>query len=282
MAIIFTQIDNVPLPPGFNVLTPRVKEDYFFSARLWEEDSWTDDPARPLVIYFHGSSGGAHTQETSPIVQTIVGLGFYCVTGMYFNSGTSSEPPFATSYGLTAAPLHFQRMIRNAWYAESFVSHFSGIHSGPIFLMGHSQGAIAALTWSYLSGREGFSDPNLVQGMLVNGFLAGGGRGGYRWNSPEQQILHGSRVISGVKHRTVACFADNDGYAPPDLYRRYQQELPTDSQVHVVSPGSRQGGHNWMTRGDAPTIWGPWLESLVEDTPILVNGQPAIPGPILP
>lgn len=281
MAITFTQNDSVPLAPGATVMTPRVKEDYFFSSRTWYDDTWPTDPSRPMVIYFHGSGGGAHIQSTSPIVQTIVGLGAVCVTAMYFNSGTSSEPPFATSYGLVNAPLHYQRMIRNAWYAEAFISFMSEETEGPIFLMGHSQGAIASLTWSSLSGSVGFSEPGLVQGILANGFLAGGGRGGYRWNSPDQQILYGSRTLAEVQHRTIACFADNDEYSPPDLYRRYQQELPLGSPVYVVSPGTRQGGHNWMTQGNAPTIWGPWLKSLIDDTPVLVEGLPAISGPVI-
>lgn len=285
MAITFSQIDYVPVMEGGEFIPPHlVKGDYHYSARIFQDTDWGSTPNRPVVLYFHGAGQVPHYDTDNEIISAIVEKGYIAVGFMNFRSGTSSTPPDTSGYGDIGSPQYLQNMILGARRVQAAIEDAQRRFPGhPIFLMGQSAGAIASFAWSSWSNMPEFSSAReSVYGILGNGGLSGGGLGTYTWNSFDRNLAIFGELIQQVQHRTVACWATNDAFAPPDMVRRWHQMLPEDSPVYVVSPGVREGGHGWLSRPGASDIWGEWLVSLVEDTPILVNGVPAIRGPVSP
>lgn len=277
MAYQFQQFDNIPLAAGYDMLGHREKSDYHFSGRLHTDDSWTSD--HPMVVYFHGSGGGSHTASESPLVSPLLDLGYAVFTFMYFDSGTSTATPWGSQYGSVSAPMYHQRAIRNAWQVQAAIEFIrsQGLNQD-LILSGQSQGAISVITWSTYAGRvSGFYGPSQVAAIFANGYLAGGGSGS-GWNGLDRNISLTTQMLQRVRNRTIACWARNDGFCPPDFHRRIQATLPKnpDSDIYVVSPGNVSGGHSWMP--NAPGVWSAWIDQLYKNQPIIVNGEPAVPG----
>lgn len=283
MAISFEQVDYIPVMEGGEFIYPHLKkEDYHYSARVFQDTAWSSDPDRPVVLYFHGSGQVPHYETDHGVVSSIVDRGYIAIGFMNFRSGTSSTPPDTSGYGDTGGPQYLQSMVAGARRVQAAIEFAQREYTGhPVFLMGQSAGTIASLAWSSWSNMPEFSSAReSVYGILGNGGLSGGGLGTYTWNSFDRNLAIFGELIQQVQHRTVACWATNDAFAPPDMVRRWHQMLPADSPVYVVSPGDMEGGHSWLPRPGASSIWGEWLTSLVEGTPILVNGVPAIQGPV--
>lgn len=275
MAYVRTIVDKIPLANGYTPIYPLVKEDYWFSASIHTNDSWTGDPStRPLVLYFHGSGSAGHVPVTDPIAKAVVDKGAIFIAIRNFSSGTSSGSPRANAYGNVHSPIYYSLQIKNAWWVQAAIDYVrSAGLSNRIILLGHSNGTSAAFAWSMLSGTAGFSSSGEVSCIVGNG-MTQGGLDNQKWNLVMRNISVVTQVTQYCKHPAILFYADRDGFCPPDFARRVQADLPPGSPVNIISPGNYT--HNWFAQ--RLDFWSGLMMDLYNGAPLMVNGKQVIPG----
>ena len=277
MALAFIDVTapvsaNHPMP---NLRTPFA--NYSYAMRVYYDDSWGVPSAngRPLLFHFHGS--GAAGPLTGVLLDRLIAKGWNVISCQGFGVGLSSESPFRYGYGNVSAPHFLALFIKLAWWVYTCVGRGIALYPGRnITLLGHSMGASACMAYNANYHCQGL---HAMRGMVINAAtVAGLGTG--TWNDIWRNIATMIPIFNLASIRTIASYADDDLYAPPDYSRRIQLGLPTNSPVYMVSPGV--GGHGWMSASVANAdLAANWCEQIMTGAVIRDRfNQIAIPGPV--
>lgn len=275
MAILHKDI-QIPLASGHPLPSNRYNEsDYYYAARIYYDSSWSNEErGRTLVPYFHGS--GASDYLTGPLLDGLIAMGYPVVAVMNFGSGASPASPFRYGYGNVYSPHFYSMFIKHSWWVRSAVDYLAGAYQNAnIVLAGHSMGASASL--SYTSSQV---MPSPVSPRVIGVFSSGatvGGLGNGSWNDVMRNIATLSKIINGLRVRTIVAAGDADAFGPPDYQRRIQLGWREGSEVYFLSPGNY--GHGWTNELVPSSFAVNWIDQLARGAQVLTRlGVPASVG----